>query len=150
LEKIPLTLLGVLSLAVCASITVWAMLVTTGRRLEVRTEPPADVDSSSEEVKLPHCLARVADLSKWTLHYVDTGGSHFKRRHMMLIDGLLHPWWTSVELSSAILQGAILGIRVSSINICRAQQWILLVQSGTMVLVQATRGPSELHSPTCF
>jgi hypothetical protein len=122
--------LGFLSLAVCLLIAAWALLITTGNRLEARTEP---VDEPKEAVPLPQCLVRVADLSKWTLHYVDTSGTEFKRRHMMLIDGLLHPWWTAVELSSAIFQGAILGIRVSSINVCRLQQWILLGQSGVMV-----------------
>ena len=45
----------------------------------------------------------------------------------MLIDDLSQPWWTAVEMSSCLVQGAILGIRMNSLAVCRGQLWALAV-----------------------
>jgi hypothetical protein len=124
-------ILGALSLAACASVAAWALYVTTGSRLRVRVQQS---DLSVQLRSIPSWIRPLARRSEWKLHYVDTSGTEFKRRHMMLIDGLLHPWWTSVELSSAVFQGAILGIRVNSPTVCRAQQWVMVGQTGVMVV----------------
>jgi hypothetical protein len=69
---------------------------------------------------------------------------------MMLIDGLRSPWWTAVELSSAMLQGAILGIRVSSPTVCQAQQWVMLAQTGIMVAAAWYVKPFGAPLPNVF
>ncbi len=123
-------ILGALSLTACVLVAAWALYVTTGSRLKVRVQRS---DVSCQVQALPSLIRPLARHSLWKLHYVDMSGTGFKRRHMMLIDGLLHPWWTAVELSSAVFQGAILGIRVSSPTVCRAQRWVMLAQTGAMM-----------------
>ena len=62
----------------------------------------------------------------WQQHWRDTSGAAlYKPRYMMLIDDLRLPWWTSVELSSGLIQGVILGIRQNSLDVCRSQQFAL-------------------------
>ncbi len=117
--------LGCVSLGVCVGIAGWAMFVTTGSRLQVRL-------AERGGTPLDIFPLRLAQLSFWKYHYVDLPGGHFKRAHMMLIDGLRAPWWTAVELFSATFQGAILGIRENSLTTCRAQQWVLVVESAAI------------------
>jgi hypothetical protein len=123
-------ILGALSLTACFSIAAWAWYVTTGSRLMVKLE---ENEAFSHLQQLPSPIPFLSRHCVWKLHYVDTSGIEYKRRHMLLIDGLRHPWWTAVELSSATFQGAILGIRVGSPTVCQAQQWIVLAQTGIMV-----------------
>ena len=52
---------------------------------------------------------------------------------MMLMDDLQRPWWSAVELSAGLIQGGVLGIRMNSLAICRAQQWVLLLHCGGML-----------------
>jgi hypothetical protein len=140
-------ILGASSLGACVCVAAWALYVTTGSRLRVRLAP-SDFDAQLRE--LPSLIRPLARQSGWKLHYVDTSDNNFKRRHMMLIDGLLHPWWTGVELSSATLQGAILGIRVSSPTVCRAQQWVVLVQIAVMVAAALYVRPFGAPLPNVF
>jgi hypothetical protein len=60
--------------------------------------------------------------SRWTALLKGPG---CKRRFLVLFDDLRVPWWTALELSSGIVQGAIIGIRISDAATCRVQLVLL-------------------------
>jgi hypothetical protein len=67
---------------------------------------------------------------------------------MMFIDDLLLPWWTAVELSSSLIQGGILGMRINSLAVCRAQQWALRSCTAAPCLaLLLTYGREKLQKP---
>ena len=129
--------LGVFSLLICAALVVLAVYATTCG-LDCEIAPLAN-DPVTE---VPAVLQPMFRLATWRQHWRDTSGpAQFKRRHMMLIDDLRLPWWTSVELSSCLVQGAVLGIRVNSLATCQAQQWFLTVHCGLVALAAAWLRP---------
>ena len=110
--------LGSVSLLVSAMVVLCALYATTSG-LQVR----AVVQKQPVRRGL---IGRFLALSTWRMHWKDTSGpAQFKRRHMMLIDDLHRPWWSAVEMCSGFVQGGILGVRVSSLAVCRAQLWAL-------------------------
>jgi hypothetical protein len=121
--------LGALALGTSVGVCGWALFAVTGSRLRVQQEPS---DAESELEALPAFLRPLARLCSWDMHYVDVSRTQYKRRHMMLIDGLRCPWWTAVELASATFQGAVLGPRYNSPSACEAAKIALVVQMGVM------------------
>jgi hypothetical protein len=129
--------LGATAISACVSIAAWALFATTGSRLLVRLEPVA----RSELDLLSPRLKRLLKPFVWSMHYVDISTNHFKRRHLLLLEGLEKPWWTAVELGSATFQGSVLGIRVNEQGVCSAQQWVLVVQTAFMLALAARVRP---------
>ena len=119
--------LGLASLVACIGLVVWAGYTTTAG-LRCRQAP--QVLSTS----IPPAVRTLLRYTTWRLHWEDCRGSmQFKRRHLMLIDDLSRPWWAAVEMSSAVIQGSILGIRLNDLQVCRGQQWVLLVHCTAML-----------------
>ena len=122
--------LGVVSLAVCGSLVVWAAYCTTrGLQCVVKPIRKKKAEKSSSSIG-----TRFFELATWQRHWRDVSTTAFKKRHMMLIDDLSRPWWTAVELSSCLFQGAVLGIRENSLTVCRTQQWLLTVHTAAMAV----------------
>ena len=120
-------LLGIAALVTCAFLAVGVLYVTTRGLESQMTEIIKEKVADSAVVRLAEPFVKLAT---WNMHWIDrTPTSLFKRRYMMLIDDLRLPWWTAVELSSCLLQGAVLGIRDNSASVCRMQQWILTVHA---------------------
>ena len=122
--------LGIASLLTCAALVAGACYLTTGDRVECSMIPQEE-DAATGVPNFLHGFVRSAT---WNRHWKDTTESNYKRRHMMLIDDLRCPWWTSVELSACMIQGAVLGIRDNSLDMCRAQQWILVIHTAAMAV----------------
>jgi hypothetical protein len=121
--------LGALALATSVGVCGWMLFAVTGSRLQVQLEP-----SDAQSEALPAFLRPLARLCLWDMHYVDVSGTQYKRRYMMLIDGLRCPWWAAVEVASATFQGAVLGPRVNSPAACNATEIVLVVQMGVMAV----------------
>ena len=123
-------LLGIAALGTCALLAAGALYVTT-RGLECHVvEIAKDKVADAPVVRVAEPFVKLAT---WNMHWIDTKKtSLFKRRYMMLIDDLRLPWWTAAELSSCLLQGAVLGIRDNSLSMCRTQGWILTVHTAMM------------------
>ena len=122
--------LGVVSLLVCILLVVLAGRVTT-ERLQVRIvkqKPTAGRWSWA---------GRFLSIAVWRSHWQDvSGGLQFKKRYLLLIDDLQRPWWAAVEMSSSVVQGAILGLRINSIAACRGQMWAMTAHC-LLVLIAA-------------
>jgi Leucine-rich repeat (LRR) protein len=127
--------LATASLCVCAVLFGVAYRYTTSG-LQVRME-------RAQPEPVPRWARRLVRYSTWGHHWKDTssGNEQFKRRFMMFIDGLRLPWWTAVELSSSLIQGAILGVRMNSLSVCRSQQWALLAHCSAMLAAAALVRP---------
>ena len=111
--------LGVASLLVCVLLAVLAGLVTTAwlQARVVKQKPTA---------RRRGWAGRFLSYAVWPNHWQDTsGGLQFKQRYFLLLDDLQRPWWTAVEMSSSVIQGCILGLRIDSITVCRGQLWAL-------------------------
>ena len=120
-------LLGVASLVVCLGVVLWAVYATTyglSCRKEQRSLNPS----------IHPVLTSFLRLATWRQHWRDGRGSkQYKRRHLLLIDDLERPWWTAVELSAALVQGVVLGVRSNAPATCRAQQWTVAAHCGLML-----------------
>ena len=113
------TALGIASLLVCVLCVAFAAMITTAW-LQVR------IVKQKLQRSRRSWFGRYLAYSVWQDHWRDTSGSlQFKRRYMMLIDDLRLPWWTAVEMCSSCLQGTVLGLRISSVEVCRAQMCAL-------------------------
>ena len=113
------TALGISSLLVCVICVTLAAMITTAW-LQVR------IVKQKLQRSRRSWFGRYLAYSVWQDHWRDTSGSlQFKRRYMMLIDDLRLPWWTAVEMCSSCLQGTVLGLRISSVEVCRAQMCAL-------------------------
>ena len=145
-------LLGVVSVGVSALLVAGALYITTSTRLQCRLEDVSENErnQASDETEMKEMRSqpvgnhgreetlsdrrplssnvaqRVATIVMWKQHWCDLSSTAlYKPRYMMLIDDLRLPWWTSVELSSGLVQGIILGIRQNSVEVCRSQQLAL-------------------------
>ena len=128
--------LGMLSLIVCTALVIFTHHVTT-RGLQCRVEAQQASVSSA-----PACLRQLVAYGVWRRHWKDCSGSmKFKKRYMMLIDDLERPWWTAVELSSCLVQGSILGVRINSTTVCRTLLWVLAAHCGLMIAAAAYARP---------
>jgi hypothetical protein len=140
-------LLAVFSLMTCVAVATWAFYTTTGSRLQVITEHNP---FPSALTSLPLILHRLAKLATWEQHYIDCSDELYKRRHLMLIDGLRVPWWTALEIASALFQGTTLGVRVNSLSICRTQQWIMTFQTAAIFCLAFYYHPFGAKMPNYF
>ena len=124
--------LGLLALVAASLVTAYSINATT-RSFHCRLQP-VDEDTLAEENStaewFPASFAKKALLhARWDKHWVDASKSQFKRRHLLLMDGLRLPWWSAVELGSGLSQGAVLGLRINSIGVCRGQMVCVLLLS---------------------
>ena len=93
------------------------------------------------ENKVPG-LATLLKLSVWDKHWADDGTSPgYKRRYLWLLDDLRLPWWAAIELSSGLVQGGILGIRLNEVDACRKQRIAMLVHCIVMFILAAALRP---------
>jgi hypothetical protein len=123
--------LATAGLAACALVAAASTYYTTAG-LQVRAMP---VDPAA----VPRWATRLVALNTWDQHWEDTsaGSQQFKRRFMLFIDGLRLPWWTAAELSAALIQGCILGVRMNLEWVCRAQLWALTAHSAIVLAAAA-------------
>ena len=125
--------LGLAAVAVCAGLVAGALYVTT-KGFDCRSVERRENDGGSRKGLAGHRRVRwFLGYAEWKWHWEDTSATHFKKRFMMLMDDLQRPWWSAVELSAGLIQGGVLGIRMNSLAICRAQQWVLLLHCGGML-----------------
>ena len=91
----------------------------------------------------------------WRRHWVDDVGGHgvpsgYKRRYFFILDDMAAPWWAAVELSSGLVQGAILGIRKNDLQVCRIQRILLAVHCLVMVVTAIIIRPCGSHFGNVF
>ena len=115
-----------------------AMTVRLACKIEHREqkEKPLALESS-----VPG-LSRLLKLTVWDKHWVDDGTCPgYKRRYLWLLDDLRLPWWAAVELSSGLVQGGILGVRLNDVDACRKQRIAMLVHCVVMFLLAVALRP---------
>ena len=134
-------LIGLVGIGLGAAVTaavVAAMTIRLSCRIEDRVEKDKPLPIES---KIPG-LATLLKLTIWEKHWVDDGTSPgYKRRYLWLLDDLRMPWWSGVELSSGLVQGAILGVRLNDVDACRKQRVALLVHCVIMLALAVVLRP---------
>ena len=127
--------LGFLSLASCMAVTCWAAYVTTGPRFECAQRKVRLTPETNVRAHFGNLAQSFADVAVWRFHWVDRSSNYFKRRYMSLFADMQLPWWTAVELSAGVVQGAVLGLRMNSLDVCRGQQIVLAIHSAFMLIL---------------
>ena len=133
--------LGVAGLLTCVAICAYALLATTvGLKRTCRIAGVKEVVPLPYERRVP-LLPLLVKVSSWTQHWEEVSGDGWKRRHLLLIDNLSRPWWTAVELASAMLQGIVLGVRLNDEAVCTALVAVLVVLTGAILAGSAYTQP---------
>ena len=135
------TLLGAVGVGLGVLSTLGVLVAMTVRlacKMEdrIEKEKPLAVESS-----VPG-LATLLRLAVWNKHWTDDGSvPGYKRRYLWLLDDLRLPWWAALELSSGLVQGGILGVRLNDLDVCRKQRIAMLVHCIAMFLLAAAVRP---------
>ena len=144
--------IGIVALAVCTAFVPLSLAATTTwLQCRIVRRQKDNKDEKDELTLLPSCLRHFIKMyATWDSHWEDVSNDRYKKRCMMLIDDLRKPWWTALELSVSLVQGVVLGIRVNSLNVCRAQQWVLTVHSAAIFAASAWVRPCGTPSNNVF
>ena len=129
--------LGAGGLLACAVMTLYAAFATTTtmkRSCVMRRS--FQFRALAWERRVPG-LGQLLRLSTWDQHWEDVSGISWKRRNLLLISDLRMPWWTAVEMLSAVVQGAILGVRLNSDGVCRGLMFAISALSAAMLSAAA-------------
>ena len=136
--------LGVAAITICLILALGAGYLTTiGLECDLVAMEPVE--------GRPRILKAFLRIAVWNMYWQNKSFAiEFKRRHMLLIDDLRLPWWTAVELTSTLVQGAVLGIRDNSPAMCRIQRGIVAAITAAMVFGAAYFRPCGAYLSNAF
>ena len=131
------SVIGVAAILVDAIVTLGVGYMTTkGLQAEQKVKA-AGVDAAEEnenekvspctEPTVPGAVSWFLTISVWDAEWCDTaGGSGFASSYFFLLDDMKMPAWQIIELSSSLLQGAIVGLRLNDLAVCQRQKAALV------------------------
>lgn len=120
-------LLGCLGFLVFVTPTALIGLLTTSSFPCVIGERSAEVVPDWER-RVPG-LAKFMALMQWDKRWDDISNTRFKGKFVSIFGNYVIQWFICVELTLSLLQGIVLGVRMSSKSVCMAQMIALLVLS---------------------
>ena len=127
--------LGIFGLLTSMTLTAFVWLAGTRWR-KCHQVLRSDNSAAKSDSKV---LKAFITLSLWKFHWVDDDDNarnsswpQFKRRYLLILDDMATPWWTSLEMSSGVVQGVILGVRRNDLKACQAQRAALVVHCVAM------------------
>lgn len=76
--------------------------------------------------------------------------ARFKHRYFLLLDDMHCPWWVGLDLTSALVAGAVLGIRRNDLATCEMQLIALAVLEGVLLLLAMKLWPCGSRCSNVF